>query len=99
MLVCVFAASSARAVIKRGKEEVVLSPRKQRVRAAFDKYGVVAVSLFGQFVMASQITSTAMVSFGADRGRVIRWQIVAIILWGVVSGTLAFYGIQVLFRI
>ena len=69
------------------------SPRQQRLRRAFDKYGVAGVSLLGQTILPSQITATAMVSFGADRNAVIRWQIVSIVLWGVAFGTLAAMGV------
>ena len=72
------------------------SPRQQRLRRAFDKYGVAGVSLLGQTILPSQITATAMVSFGADRNAVIRWQIVSIVLWGVAFGTLAAMGVGLL---
>lgn len=40
------------------------------------------VSLLGQTILPSQITATAMVSFGADRNAVILWQTLSILLWG-----------------
>ncbi|MFF2371662.1 hypothetical protein [Agromyces sp. NPDC058110] len=74
------------------------SPRRQKLRRAFDRYGVAGVSLLGQTILPSQITSAAMVSFGANRNVVIFWQIISIILWGVVFGVLATLGINVATR-
>lgn len=72
------------------------SPKRRRLRQAFDKYGVAGVSLLGQTILPSQITATAMVSFGASRNAVILWQIVSIVLWGAGFGALAAMGVQLL---
>ncbi|KGM10092.1 hypothetical protein [Cellulomonas bogoriensis] len=73
-----------------------MSPRRRRLRAAFDKYGVAGVSLLGQTILPSQITSAALVSFGAPKAAVIRWQVVSIILWGLLFGGLTLWGIDLL---
>jgi hypothetical protein len=70
------------------------SPRRQKLRLAFDRYGVAGVSLLGQTILPSQITSAAMVSFWASRNAVILWQIVSIALWGVAFGILATLGVE-----
>ncbi|MCL3861774.1 hypothetical protein [Actinotalea sp. K2] len=70
------------------------SPRRQRLRRSFDRYGVAGVSLLGQTVLPSQITSAALVSFGAPKRTVIVWQVVSIVLWGVVFGVLALLGVD-----
>lgn len=72
------------------------SPRRQRLRAAFDKYGVAGVSLLGQTILPSQITSAALVSFGAPKNTVILWQVISIILWGTAFGVLATLGVNLL---
>lgn len=69
------------------------SSRNEKVRRAFDKYGVAGVSLLGPFILPSQFTSAAMVSFGANRNAVIAWQIVSIVIWGVVFGVAASLGV------
>lgn len=66
------------------------------MRRAFDKYGVAGVSLLGQTILPSQVTSAALVSFGAPRNTVISWQIISIILWGVAFGVLATLGVDLL---
>ncbi|WP_194409466.1 hypothetical protein [Microbacterium cremeum] len=76
------------------EREPAESPRRQKLRRAFDRYGVAGVSLLGQTILPSQITSAAMVSFGAHRNLVIFWQIISITLWGVLFGVLATLGIQ-----
>lgn len=65
----------------------------QKLKSAFDKWGIPGVSLLGQTILPSQITSMAMVSFGADRKKVIFWQIISIILWGITFGLLAHLGL------
>lgn len=109
MLGFVFAASGVRSKVVAGKAATVAaggpagsseaapdgvsSPRREKVRRAFDKYGVAGVSLLGPFVLPSQFTSAAMVSFGANRNAVIAWQIVSIVIWGVVAGVAASLGV------
>lgn len=70
------------------------SPRRQRFKRSFDRYGVAGVSLLGQTILPSQITALAMVGFGADKRAVIFWQIISIIVWGVAFGTLAALGLE-----
>lgn len=77
-------------------DDEVDSPRRRRLRAQFDRYGVPGVSLLGQTILPSQITSAAMVGFGASRNAVILWQVISIILWGVAFGVLAALGVRFL---
>ena len=72
------------------------SARRQKFKRSFDRYGVAGVSLLGQTILPSQITSLAMVGFGADKRAVIFWQIISIIIWGVVFGTLGALGVDAL---
>ena len=48
----------------------------------------------GQTILPSQITSAAMVSFGAQKNAVILWQVISIIIWGTVFGVLASVGVS-----
>lgn len=81
---------------RRGSDEKPLSPRKQKFKDRFDKYGVAAVSLLGQTVLPSQITSGAMVAWGASRSAVIFWQAISITLWGIAFGVLGMLGVNLL---
>ncbi|SIN89642.1 hypothetical protein [Agromyces cerinus] len=87
-------AVAGKAVAGGAGEEPVESPRREKVRRAFDKYGVAGVSLVGPAILPSQFTSAAMVSFGANRNAVILWQIISIVLWGVVFGVLTTLGVS-----
>lgn len=69
---------------------------RARLKSMFDRFGVPGVSLLGQLVLPSQITSATMVGFGASRNAVILWQVISIILWGVAFGVLATLGISLL---
>lgn len=92
MVVFVLTAAGVRKAAKRDEREE--TPRRRRLRRQFDKWGVPGVSLLGQTILPSQITSAAMVGFGASRQRVIVWQVVSIILWGAAFGVLAVLGVQ-----
>lgn len=94
MLIFVLSAHGVRSKVVAGKEPKEESPRRRKLRERFDKYGVAAVSLLGQTLLPSQITSAAMVSFGASKNAVIFWQIISIILWGVAFGLLAVLGVS-----
>ena len=97
MLAFVMGADAARKKV-RGRREGAdePSPRRQRLKRMFDRFGVPGVSLLGQTVLPSQITSGAMVSFGASRNAVILWQCVSIVVWGVAFGLLALGGVELL---
>lgn len=60
-----------------------LSPRRQRVLARVDRYGVPVASLLAPTVMATPITTFVMLTAGLDRRQVIVWQVVAVVAWGV----------------
>ncbi|WP_119696026.1 small multi-drug export protein [Microbacterium halotolerans] len=95
MLIFVVTAHGIRTAATKNREQKELSPRREKLKARFDRYGVAGVSLLGQAVLPSQITSALIVSFGAPRNKVIFWQIISIILWGVLFAVLASLGIEV----
>ncbi|WP_028280314.1 hypothetical protein [Arthrobacter sp. H5] len=73
------------------------SPKRQKLRRSFDKFGVPGVSLLGPTILPTHITSVAMISFGAKKNAVLLWQTIAIILWGVAFGIIATIGVGLLF--
>ncbi|MGO1769417.1 MAG: hypothetical protein ACTHZX_05655 [Microbacterium sp.] len=95
MLIFVFSAHGIRAAATKNREPKELTPRRQRLKERLDRYGVAGVSLLGQAILPSQITSAIIVGFGASRNRVIFWQIISIILWGVLFAVLATLGIEI----
>lgn len=100
MLACVFIADAARRRMKTRKvdsqEHIEGSAKKARVKRLFDRFGVPGVSLFGQVLLPSQITSGMMVSFGASRNRVIVWQVISIALWAGLFALLGQAGLALL---
>lgn len=96
MIVFVWVAAAVRQRIMSGKQPQESTPRREKLRAAFNKWGVPGVSLLGQTILPSQITASAMVSFGASARAVIVWQLVSITLWGVAFGLLAMWGLSLL---
>lgn len=80
----------------RKADEKPVKKRTEKLKNLFNKYGVIGVSLLGQTVLPSQITSMAMVTFGAPKGKVIFWQVISIILWGTLFGVLAHFGAEIL---
>ncbi|KUF07692.1 hypothetical protein [Leucobacter sp. G161] len=98
MLVFVLSAHGIRSKATQGRAPKELSPSRAKLKARFDRYGVPGVSLLGQLFLPSQITSAAMVSFGAPKNQVILWQIISIIMWGIIFGVLASLGLSALQR-
>lgn len=96
MLAFVLTAHGVRSKVRSGRPAKPESPRRAKLRERFDRYGVAGVSLLGQTILPSQITSAAMVSFGASRNAVILWQIISIVLWGTAFGVLAGLGVALL---
>lgn len=97
MLGFVLSADRARSALRRRQDQTEAepaAPKRVRLRRLFDRFGVPGVSLLGQTVLPSQITSATMVGFGARTRSVISWQIVSIVLWGVVFAALASAGVD-----
>ena len=71
-----------------------VDPKRQRMRRVFDRYGVPGVSLLGPLLLPSHVTAAAMVGFGAPKVRVFVWGVIAVGLWAVVLGVLAYLAVQ-----
>jgi hypothetical protein len=96
LAVVVWLIGAARAGVTRGRaHDKETSPKRQRMRRVFDRYGVPGVSLLGPLLLPSHVTAAAMVGFGAPKARVFVWGVVAVGLWAVVLGALAYVGVHV----
>lgn len=93
VLVLIAVASRVRAKVKRGDTAPVVSARREKVARMFERFGVPGVSLL---VHPTQVSSVVMVGLGANRAKVVLWQIIAIVLWAGITGTLATFGANVL---
>ena len=96
MIIFVLVAHKIRQRVLSGREAPEPSARRERLRAAFNRWGVPGVSLLGQTILPSQFTASAMVSFGATTRAVIIWQTISIALWGLAFGLLANWGLSLL---
>src|SRR5690606_36727761 len=96
LLLFVNSAHAVRDKVGQGKESQKKERKFGKLRRAFDKYGISGVSLLGQTILPSQVTSAALVSFGAHKQKVILWQIISIILRGTIFGVLAAQGISLM---
>ncbi len=90
----VLVASGIRRRVTRDRQLPELSPRRAKLKTRFDRFGVPGVSMLGQLILPTQITSAAIISFGAPRRSVLVWQTISIIVWGVVCGALATAGVN-----
>ncbi|GAB3849353.1 small multi-drug export protein [Nesterenkonia populi] len=86
------------ALSRENPEEITERKRKRRekIQRLLDKYGVPGVSVLGPFALPSQITAPVMVSFGANRHKVMVWMLISIILWGLLSVILTFWLLSVM---
>ncbi len=98
MLIFVFTADKARQGVlkRRGAGQLKNGKKQQRFLKLFNKYGIPGVSLLGQTLLPSQITSAMLVSVTGERNKVIGWQLLSILLWGTAFGLLATLGVVTL---
>jgi len=89
----VWVIGAARSGITRGRT-VETTPKRQRMRQVFDRYGVPGVSLLGPLLLPSHVTAAAMVGLGAPRARVFTWGVVAVAAWALVLGVVVHLGVS-----
>ena len=78
---------------ERSANKVRTPSGRQRMKRLLERIGIPGVALLGH---PTQLSSAAMVGFGADRRKVIVWELVSIALWGVVIAVLAGFGAELL---
>ncbi|UOE62947.1 small multi-drug export protein [Priestia filamentosa] len=93
MLVIVFTNFAKTKLTKNNKTNV--NGRFQKAQLYFNRYGVPGLSLMGPIVGANHISAFVSVAAGARKESVIVWQIISIILWGIGSGLLIYYGVDI----
>lgn len=65
------------------------SRRSQKFQRAFERYGVPGVSLLGPLLLPTQFTASMLAAAGIDKGRILTWQGVAIVVWTTLVALLA----------
>lgn len=96
MLVLVLGAEKLHQRFRKNKPASEPGKRQKKFARLFDKYGVAGVSLMGQWFLPSQITSSMMAGAGVAKGKIIFWQVISIVLWGVAFAALGAAGVNVL---
>lgn len=94
MLVIVFT-NFAKTKLTKNNKKTNVNSRFQKAQLYFNRYGVPGLSLMGPIVGANHISAFVSVAAGARRESVIVWQIISIILWGIGSGLLIYYGVDI----
>lgn len=79
--IVVLLGAQIRAALTRSKRRKPASARKEKFQKAFNRYGVVGVSLLGPLLLPTHFTAAALVGTGVPKARVLLWQGVAIVLW------------------
>ncbi|WP_404404225.1 small multi-drug export protein [Jeotgalibacillus malaysiensis] len=70
--------------------------RQTRARNVWNKYGLPGLSLLGPILIGTHIAAFIALSLGADKTRVLVWQIVSIAIWTLAFGYAAIFGIDFL---
>ncbi|WP_319799503.1 small multi-drug export protein [Jeotgalibacillus aurantiacus] len=82
----------------RKKGEKKEGKRQTRARNIWNKYGLPGLSLLGPILIGTHIAAFISMSLGADKARVLFWQIVSIALWTLIFGYAAIAGVDFLIR-
>ncbi|MEU6860776.1 hypothetical protein AB0B28_18105 [Glycomyces sp. NPDC046736] len=93
VVLIVFLSRRIRRRVRSTPEPATTSPGRERVGRLFQRFGIPGVALIGH---PTQISSAAMVGFGANPSRVLAWELVSVVVWGVAVAVLGGLGIQVL---
>lgn len=88
----IFGADKLRTFLRRGHPPVatvLASTKKQRVKKAISTYGVPGASLLGPLLIGTHLNSIAMIALGVEKKRLFFWQVIAIIVWALIFGGIA----------
>lgn len=66
---------------------------RERISRLFQRFGIPGVALIGH---PTQISSAAMVGLGANRTKVLVWELVSVVAWGAAVAVLGGLGIEVI---
>ncbi|MBM7578895.1 small multi-drug export protein [Jeotgalibacillus terrae] len=76
-----------------GKKE---GKRQTRARNIWNKYGLPGLSLLGPILIGTHIAAFIALTLGADKTRVLIWQVISIALWTLAFGYAAVFGVDFL---
>jgi hypothetical protein len=75
------------------------SKGRQRFKRWLVRFGVPGASLLGPLAIPAHFTSAILVAGGTPRGRVLRWQAVAIVFWTTVATLSIWLALRVVVQV
>ncbi|MBB4823334.1 hypothetical protein HNO89_000554 [Sporosarcina luteola] len=72
-----------------------IARRFQRAKKYFNKFGVPGISLLGPIIGTNHIGALVCLFAKANKKNIILWQTVSIVIWGVGTGVLLLYGVDI----
>lgn len=91
VIVVVILTSRIRRSARGAADPTAPSSGRARVRRMFERFGIPGVALLGH---PTQISSAAMVGFGADQRKVLAWELASVVAWGSLFAVLGGLGID-----
>jgi len=93
VVLIVVVSSRIRRRVQSAPKTGTTSRGREHVSRLFQRFGIPGVALVGH---PTQISSAAMVGFGANPTKVLAWELVSVVVWGVTVAILGGLGIEVL---
>ena len=74
------------------------SPRGERARRVFDRYGLPGLAVLGPLVTGVHVAALAAIAVGAPRRATAVWLSGGVAVWAVLTGALTVFGVELLFE-
>ena len=68
--------------------------RQERAKRIWNKYGFPGLALLGPILIGTHIAAFIGMSFGATKNWTLLWMTISLVIWSVLLGIAAFYGIE-----
>ncbi|MBS4176089.1 small multi-drug export protein [Lederbergia citrea] len=93
LVVYLFEKIQAYLVKKKGimKED---NKRQRRAKKIWNKYGLPGLAIIGPLLIGTHISAFLGMSLGATKNWTLLWMTISLVLWSVVFGVGAYYGIE-----
>lgn len=74
------------------------SPRGERARRVFDRYGLPGLAVLGPLVTGVHVAAMAAIAVGAPRRATAVWLSGGVAVWAVLTGALTVFGVELFFE-
>jgi membrane protein DedA with SNARE-associated domain len=82
-------------LLKRKKEKKEPSPRRQRFKRIYEKYGVVGTGLLAPLITGVPLGAAMSVAAGASPANNIHWTAIGVLIWTTIFTLLGELGIEI----